>query len=184
MENKEKYDSYSLWGDPSHWTQRGAFLTYQMLMKEINAQNGDKYLVLEEDDYDIKLTDQGKVIFGGIHEEDYQENFKIREPKAYQTDEAPLFLDPNQRVSRTIFVNDDVENEDVLLVIGDSYIDGYIIDDLAESFAKTVMVWGGYTTEIKALVDYYHPTIVINENAERCDRTNAMIISAKNIQGE
>lgn len=184
LSQKDEYDFFSVWGDASHWTERGAFVAYQALMEEINAHNNEKYLILQEDDYEITLTDQGSELFGGIHQEDYLEKFSLKEPKAYRTEEEPLFLSPHQRESRTIFVNDHVDNDDVLLVIGDSYIDHYIIDDLAESFSKTVMVWGEYTREIERLVEYYHPTIVINENAERSDETSNMVAAAKTLRGE
>lgn len=31
---KSKYDTYSVWGDPSHWTPRGAYLTYIQVMEK------------------------------------------------------------------------------------------------------------------------------------------------------
>lgn len=58
----------------------------------------------------------------------------------------------------------------IYCVIGDSYIDNFIIDDLEESFQKTVMACGEHVQNIEELIDYHHPAIVINENAEMCDR--------------
>jgi hypothetical protein len=49
-------------GDSTHWTQRGAYIGYRMLMKKINENNYDKYPVLQETDYDITVNDMG-----GLH---------------------------------------------------------------------------------------------------------------------
>jgi len=171
-EKKKEYDTYCKWGDVSHWTQRGAYLGYQLLMAEINNHNKGKYRVLDENDFIITITDQGKTLFGGIHEEERLENFELKAPSAYQTDEPPLFLSSWAHKSRLIYRNDDVENTDTVLILGDSYFDEYIYEYLAESFHETIQVWGDYSPEFIKMIDYYNPSIVIVENAERSDRTN------------
>lgn len=181
IEKKKKYDTYSVWGDATHWTQRGAFISYQQLMGAINAEFDNKYLVLQESDYDITMTDQGTTAFGGIHKVDMEENFSIKNPKATQTNEEPLFLSMWQNKTRTIFENPFVDNEDTLVILGDSYFDGFIADDLAESFRKTVLIWGDYTSNLKEIEEYYHPTIIISENAERCLRMDGIINAAATI---
>ena len=179
---KLQYDTYSEWGDATHWTQRGAFIGYNILMSEINQKSNRKYKVLTEEDYQIDITDQGSTLFGGIHKEDYIEKFSINNPKAYLTEEAPAWLSQWQSRSRTIYQNDCIDNEDVLLVLGDSYFDSYLYDDFAESFHKVVFIWGDYFGELVDIVDYYQPTIVVAENAERCDRTKLVILAAEKIQ--
>lgn len=178
IDAKDEYATYSVWGDATHWTQRGAYIGYQLLMDEINKNNDGRYKVLTEDDYNITITDQGETLFGGIHKADMLENFEIKDPKAYKTGEEPLLRTQWGDSSHQVFFNDSVDNEDTLLIIGDSYFDGFLYDDLAESFHRVVQVWGEYVGNIEELVEYYHPVIVICENAERCDRTGAMINAA------
>lgn len=178
IEAKSQYDTYSKWGDATHWTQRGAYIGYRMLMEEINLNSDNRYRILDEADYDITVTDQGRTQFGGIHKEDYLENFAIREPKAYLTDEEPAWLSESAYRSRLIYQNDSVDNEDTLLIIGDSYFDNFLYDDLAESFHRTVLLWGDYCNDFVQMIDYYNPAIVIVENAERCDRTDAFAATA------
>lgn len=48
IEGKMQYDTYSKWGDATHWTQRGAFIGYQKLMETINSNNNRKYKILKE----------------------------------------------------------------------------------------------------------------------------------------
>lgn len=182
IENKDKYATYGYWADATHWTQRGAYFAYRMLMDRINIDCNGKYLVLQEADYDITWEDQGKTFLGNVHREDVLENFAIAQPKAKLKDEAPLFLSEWANQSRKIYRNDQVDNQDTLLIIGDSYFDNYLYDDLAESFHRTVMVWGNYIQNLPKLLDTYHPDIVIYEMAERAETTWAAKKCAESIQ--
>lgn len=182
IDEKGNCNTYSVWGDATHWTQRGAYLSYRMLMNKINMRVGNKYKILEESNYDISITDQGSTIFGGIHKADMEENFEILDAKAYLTDEPPLYLSEWQSQSRTIFRNESVDNNDTILIIGDSYFDTYLVDDIAESFNETVLIWGDYINNMQEMIEYYHPTIIICENAERCKRFGAMVSLSKQLQ--
>ena len=184
IDAKSEYDTYGTWYDPTHWTQRGAFIGYSMLMSEINDNNDGKYKVLDETDYNITVKDQGSTIFGGIHEKDMLEDFEIKNPESYETDEEPLYLSPSADKTRKIRQNDSVDNDDTLLILGDSYFDGFLYDDLSESFHRVVQIWGDYTANIEEIVDYYKHAIVVCENAERCDRTQQMILAAKAVKGK
>lgn len=184
INGKQDYDTYSKWGDATHWTQRGAYIGYNLLMSEINKNNAGKYRVLEEKDYEITITDQGSTLFGGIHKEEYLENFVIREPKAYQTEEAPVWLSQWANCSRLVYFNDSVNNSDTLLILGDSYFDNFLYDDFAESFSKVVLVWGDYARDFSKMIEYYNPTIVVVENAERCDRTGNFAAAALELLNE
>lgn len=84
---KDNYESYSKWGDSSHWTQRGAFVGYQKLMGEINNNNNGIYKMLQENDYNITVKDQGVILSGGIHKVCLLEKFEIKNPQAYLTNE-------------------------------------------------------------------------------------------------
>lgn len=165
---KEHFDTYSKWGDSTHWTQRGAFIGYQELMKAINNKNSGKYKVLQENDYNITETDQGVTLFGGIHKQCILENFELKNPQAYLTNEKlSLYSDiPTHR----FFTNDSVNNDTRLLILGDSYFNSFIVDDIAESFYETVIIWGDYCGNLGDIVDAYEPDIIVVENAERCDR--------------
>ena len=178
---KSQYETYSLYGDPSHWTRRGAYIGYLELMGAINAENDNKYKVLQESEYDLSLTDQGSTFFGGVHEVNMLEKFELLDPKAYETNEKLTYLAEDER--HRVFTNDAVDNDTRVLVLGDSYVNSYIIDDLAESFHETIIIWGDHTKYMKEIVAAYQPDIVICENAERCDRTGPMNAAAERIQG-
>ena len=161
---------YGSWYDPTHWTPRGAYVGYRQLMETINLKNDHRYRVLEEDDYLIDLQDRGARYFDSIHQEDMVELFTIKNPRASESEDKSALgkfgEDPNNR----LFLNDQAGNDTRILVLGDSYLAGYLIDDIAESFAVTMLVWGSYTPDLKKVVEQCRPDIIIMENAERVNR--------------
>lgn len=176
IDAKDVYETYSVWGDSTHWTQRGAFIGYQKLMNTINANSEKEYKVLQESDYSITKTDQGTTLFGGIHRPDYLENFELKTVKAVLTnDKLTLYAD---EPSHSFYTNDQVDNDTTVLVIGDSYFNSFIIDDLAESFHEVIIIWGDYLADAKNIIDSYDPNIVIVEAAERVDRSGGVIAAA------
>lgn len=182
---KKRYDTYSKWGDATHWTPRGAFIGYQKLMKVLNDNNHGKYKILQEDNYEIAEKDQGLTLFGGIHKECILEEFEIKNPQAYMTNEKlSLYADDKRH---KFYTNDSVNNRDCVLVLGDSYFNNFIVDDIAESFYETLIIWGDYCDDFVNIIDTYEPDIVIIENAERCDRTEyfaKMALSIKDVKEE
>ena len=176
IEAKNNYDTYSKFGDSTHWTQRGAFIGYQLLMDKVNALNSNNYKVLKESDYNITLKDMGLTLFGGIHRICMLENFDIKNPQAKITnDKLTLFAEDKSNSFRT---NESVNNKTRVLILGDSYFNSFIVDDIAESFYETILIWGDYSQHFKTIIETYKPNIVIIENAERCDRTDALANAA------
>ncbi len=179
---KDRFHSYGTWYDSSHWTPRGAYLSYQLIMQEIDRKNPGRYRILNEEDYDLTIADMGEVRFGGIHETDMEECFEIKNPTAYQSEEEPIRLSRYANESRHIFYNDQVDNNDTLLIVGDSYIEGYLYDDFAESFHRVVFVRATMARYIEELVNYYKPTIVLHENVERQDGSGEIIVAANELR--
>ena len=179
IKGKSEYSTYSVWGDPTHWTPRGAYIGYKNLMHAINNGKEKTYKILQESDYNITITDQGSTLFGGIHRSDYLERFDIIEPKASLTNEKLELYAEDQR--HKFYTNNYIGNNTRLLVIGDSYFNNFLIDDLAESFHEVIIIWGDYLYDFQHIIDEYNPDIVIVEAAERVDRRNAVIAGAKAI---
>ncbi len=167
-------ETFGRYTDPSHWTEYGGYLAYRELMETLNAGADGSYPVLEPEDYDLTMEDQGTTLYGGIHEVDMQEAYHIKAPAAVEDD---TMIVPLEGTGHRIFTCDAADNDDVLLIIGDSYVENYILDDIAESFGTTIFVWGDYSDKFMDFVELYHPTIVLNENAERCSYRFPMIVS-------
>lgn len=179
LEAKKQYPVYSKWGDPTHWTDRGAFIGYQAIMEMINRYSGMSLPVLQEADYRIEIKDGGMTFYENVHKEDRMEFFTIAEPKAVRQDGLPNGFLEDYRHST--FLNEQAGNDLKLLIMGDSYINSYIVEDFAESFAQTWMVWGDYTEKLPEVVETLQPDIVIYECAERVDRSSAVIALSKNL---
>ena len=59
LEAKGQYEVYSNWGDPSHWSERGAFVGYQYIMEQLQKGLGCELKVLQEQDYVITVEECG-----------------------------------------------------------------------------------------------------------------------------
>ena len=179
-DGKAEYETYSRWGDPTHWSPRGAITGYRKLMEALNEDAAEPCPVLMDEDYEISWTDQGLTLYETIHQKDLLEKFDIRDPKAKDTKEK-LTLFADDRRSR-FYTNPAAPNDSRLVIIGDSYFDYYIIDDIAESFHETIFFWGDHLTDLKEIVQEYGPDILVVENAEREDRTALLIEEAEKIK--
>ena len=80
------------------------------------------------------------------------------------------------------YTNDYVDNKTRLLIIGDSYFDSYIMDDLAESFYETIIVRGDYLSDFQEIIDTYDAAVVVIEAAERVDRTGVIVDAAQSMR--
>ena len=56
-DGKSVKPTYSVWGDPTHWNQRGAYIGYVKLLDAINKNSDIQYRVLQEADYNITTPD-------------------------------------------------------------------------------------------------------------------------------
>ena len=173
IELKGQYDTYSKYGDATHWTQRGAYIGYIKLMEALNAKNESEFRVLGEEDYNLTFKDQGSTLFGGIHFAEDIEEFEIKNPAAVLTNEKLTFLGEDKL--HRYYTNDVVDNDVRLLILGDSYFADFLLDDLAESFHEVLIIWADYIMDIPQIMEVYKPDIVVLECAERCDRTRRVI---------
>lgn len=177
---KSQYDVFTSWGDPTHWSERGAIVAYRHMMEQINRDFDGQLKVLQDEDYDIVMKNVGMTLNETIHQDCMAESFTIKNPKATVSDinEMGRWVDEKWH---TIRKNPDAGNDLTLLIIGDSYFYNYLVDDIAESFGTLWFVWGDYLTDMPALMDLCQPDIVIVECAERVDRSPTVIDLAQTL---
>lgn len=182
LQYKKEEKVYSNWGDPSHWNQKGAYVGYLSLMNCINANNNDGYRVLGLDDYNIYNEDEGCYLNKVIHHVDIEEQMDIKEPNAVRIPDIHAMKEFSEDERHKIYTNESVDNSTHVLILGDSYLDSFILDDLAESFSETWLIWGDYFPQLKEILSIYNPDIIIFECAERCDRSNAVMECAETLE--
>ncbi len=182
LDNKSQYETYSNWGDPTHWTERGAYLGYKYIMSAINANNNNEFLILQEEDYEITVQDAGITLNNTIHKEDLLEHFVIKEPKAY-AQERSVMGEWSSNELHNAWKNENASSDKKLLLLCDSYIDGFIDDDFAESFSEVWLIRADYTLYMEDIVDLYDPDIIIYECAERVDRSTRVCELADILNG-
>ena len=168
LDADESYVTYSKWGDPWHWSQRGGIIAYREIMNMLNQNNQDSIRVLSDDDFNITYTDQGMTISSSLHQVDMEENFSVKDQHVYLDEEADMgefALDNRNHVWK----NPDTGANKKILIYGDSYLNNYIIWYVAESFCETWGVRMEHLTELDKAVEMEKPDIVLIESAERVD---------------
>ena len=165
---RDNYEIYSRFGEPVHWTDRGAFMSYRALMERINEDHGGRFRILGEEDYDIELSDCGMDFFGGaVYHSNISECFILKNPRAHEDDALFPDIGSYSGNKKIVYINESVGNDTKVLVIGNSFMADYILDDMAESFYETAMVWADPDSRIKEITEAYAPDIVVIEMVER-----------------
>lgn len=174
---RTQYDIFSHWGDPTHWTSRGAYMGYRHMMERINRDMEQPLTILDEEDYEITLEVQE----GPDGQSEQIEKFNIRDAKAQQVNISAMgeWAEDHRH---SIWKNSDAGNDKRLLLMGDSYFNSYLVDDIAESFGEVWLVWGEYTNDLPEIVELCKPDVVIYECAERVDRSESVCNLAESLQ--
>lgn len=165
---KDSYEVYSNWGDPTHWTHRGAYIGYRYVMDTLNQDLGLTLPVLDEADYDISRYDGSVTINQVLKQYDELEYFTIRSPKAQKQDSA-LMGTFGKDYRHSLWKNPDAATDKKLLLVCDSYTNDFITEDYAESFAEVWLVWTEYIGQLPEILASYDADIVLMEAAERVD---------------
>ena len=170
IKEKCNHPTFGKWNEPWHWNMRGEYTAYKLLMNSINSNNNNKYKTLDEhEDFNISMVDMGQTI-NGVHQVDLSESFVIKKTKAKRNDSYLTYIPKLGELHQGYYVNNDVDNKDTLLIMGDSYVNWWMFPQLAESFHKTVMFDANslIDDQLVRTVDAYNPNIVFFENCERC----------------
>ena len=178
IENKNKYEVYSKYGDPVHWTPRGAFIGYTELFRTINSNSKYQYPYLTEDDFDITITDQGMEYHGGVKRANMSEDFALKDSvkKAQYLEGQAAKKYPSVPGDKSYnYVNPEAGNDTRTLVVCNSYIINYHIrQDIAQSFGETLFVWSEVKADTAEWIEEFDPDVVIIESAERFEEYNGI----------
>ena len=177
LDSKGQYDVFSHWGDPTHWTDRGAYIGYRYMMDTVCQDTGLPLKILQESDYTITM----ETYTGAKGGSEQIELFTVKDPKAVKSD-VSVMGKWAEDVRHSVWKNPEAGNDRKLLLMGDSYYNNYLIDDIAESFSEVWLVWGDYTGDLPEIVELYQPDLVIYECAERVDRSWAIHALAQELQ--
>lgn len=183
LKEKTAKDVYGTWADPSHWNQTGAKIGYREIMRVINCHNGERLRVLNDEDYDIRYTDQGATLFDIVHEEDYTNSYVIKKDNA--KGKKKQFPEKySHHPNNFYFENDSTGNDLCLMLLDDSYIRKFILKDFAQSFKITLNINRDYMGDgnFISMIDMFEPDIVIYEQTERSDGTEDVMEAAFEIK--
>lgn len=174
LEEKENEFVYSVWGDVTHWNQHGAYIGYLEAMRIINAHEEENYRILCNENFVVTVVDQGNNLNGIIHKTDMQKSYVIANPQSSCVDKASYLGEYAKDERHHVFQNIAADNRTRLLIVGDSYIEQFLLQNFAENFYEVIFVQADYTKKMADIIEITKPDIVIYECAERCDRTGVV----------
>ena len=166
LKAKETTTVYSPRYDNAHWNSYGAFLGYQDLMDRVKKYYPN-IKTLSWEDFEIKPYEREFNLYNAIHFKETDLSFKLKK-NSTAIEEKDKFANLN-------LIHGDLsvayKNEDTklpkLLILGDSYLYGYLTPYLAESFSEMNFIYTDNISRLKTFVDLYKPDIVLYENVER-----------------
>ncbi|OKP85497.1 hypothetical protein [Paenibacillus sp. P32E] len=157
---------YSPRYDIGHWNSYGAFVGYTELMKKIKNYYPD-IKVFSIDDFDINSYQREEKIYNAISFSETDKSFDLKSKR--QATQTYGLLDNLQLSNGTMAVT--YQNRDKslpkALILGDSYLYGFMTPNLAESFSETTFIYTDNIDRIRSFVNDFKPDIVIYENVER-----------------
>lgn len=154
--------------DPLHWNERGSYLGYQIMMKEIH-RDFEQVPVLQESDF--LITEEERIVELYGYEYPYAEMspvYTVREPKAVEITETTQdrweFLHYKEHTHE--YINEASVNDLKILLVGDSFVRMFLKDDIAESFYGTLSIDWLNISILDEVVEEYQPNIVVFESAQ------------------
>lgn len=176
MQAKNNATVYSPRFDNAHWNTYGAFVGYTELMKRVSNYYPN-IKVLTWDDINVSKYNREIKIYNAVSfvEEDYSLSL-INKATAIQTNgilDKLNLLTSNMSVS----YRNNNSNYPKALVLGDSYLYGFLTPFLAESFSELNFIYTANMDKIKQYIELFKPDIVIYENVERSFEGTMNILS-------
>lgn len=168
---KEKKDRviYSKASDTSHWNKYGAFIGYSQIMKGLQEQTPN-IKVLDKDDYIISPIEKDVYIANKLYttETDYQFEYQGQRTASEDSSffEQIGYTSQDPWCSYRHFVNSDKELPKAV-IIGDSYVWMFMLEDIAESFSEVVFIHQLDINNLDKVIDFVEPDNIIIAGLDR-----------------
>ncbi|BCJ93386.1 hypothetical protein acsn021_09550 [Anaerocolumna cellulosilytica] len=162
--------------DCTHWNMNGAFVGYTEIIKQLSKKYSNLKCYEKEDFVIETLKSKGAI----SHLSEFNilnkamafddEIFSYHLKKGYQAQQSAempegVEIDVNDKYFH--YTNTNIENEQSILIIGDSYIYSFILPLLAEHFSELYFVNYTSAQELMNLQNIVHADIVLYEFVDR-----------------
>lgn len=175
---KETTTVYSPRYDNAHWNSYGAFVGYLDLMDRIKNYYPN-IKIISWADFEITPYEREFNLYNAIQFKETDLSLKYKKNSS-SFEEKDKFANLNL-IHGDLSVS--YKNEDdklpKLLILGDSYLYGYLTPYLAESFSEMNFIYTDNISRLKTFIDLYDPDIVLYENVERMlDNTLPLLMTS------
>lgn len=160
--------------DGSHWNMNGAFIGYQELMNLIKKDIPD-IKILNKEDFDItEIKKRGlfihtsdiKILNDNLNFDDTGYSYDLREGyhSEIKSTGEEMGIDPNLNF---FHYYNDTAKEGTLFIVGDSYMYGFLLPIIAESFENVYFIRNADAETIIELSTKINPDVFVLEVVER-----------------
>lgn len=163
MEGKQTRTVYAALKDRYHWNNTGAQIGYQVLMRRA-ANHLPGLLIFGDDDYQIRKIEHTTRYPWGMEVTESDLDYSLMQARQ-ATQDSSFFerikfktRDPWKAYKYYINKNESLPSA---IVIGDSFVNGYFIDDMAESFYELVFIDRFDQPMMPVLINEINPDIII-----------------------
>ena len=165
LEAKKNEQVYSKNYDNAHWNIYGAFIGYQVLMKNIQAYFPD-IKSLKIYDFDVKKYERTSKLNGAITFSEEAYSFIPKYESSIDEDVDYWLGDTLLENQHYRYINKD-KSLPKILIIGDSYMYMELLPILAESFSELTFIHNHDVEFVKKYIEELSPDIVVYESVER-----------------
>ena len=148
--------------DASHWNWRGAFIGYRSMMENIKSKL-PKLRILEKEDFSVTPNQVETILHGKrvIEEDSIWHRTEERQSKRDDTilNSLNLELKDPWKANRA-YVNEEHSEDPKAVIVGDSYLWMFFLDDIADSFSEMIFITIEDTGSLFSIIDQFQPDIV------------------------
>jgi len=173
LDSKQEYGEYLYQRSDSHWSELGAYISYEEVMRKFEETAGEAYIKLELLSYDVEPADGyeiDKVLGLANYNKDYKLSLSYKNGSEFKKE---FLTDETNWNSACKYTNKNALNQKSLLILGDSF-SIHLIPLFAQTFVEVyfVSVDESFTVLsaeqlVRQLIDESGMDIVLIESVER-----------------
>jgi hypothetical protein len=149
--------------DANHWSNYGAYLAYTGMMEKI-SEKYPQLQILQPEDFDITEQDFYTTTAFGFESSEKDLVYNLKHDSTHS--DKDYFEKHEIQLKDTwhswnYYCNDDNSSLPKVLIIGDSYVWEFLLQDISQSFSETAFIHISDYPQTGNVIQVLHPDIVI-----------------------
>lgn len=170
---RNKYSDDLYWATDTHWSELGAFIYYQDIMRRLNASGAGPFRVLPETGYTVgEHTPSDLSNFLSYHLPSRDPKFGDSSwptlPAKHVASGIPVSPDTADAILKNVKHNPQALNPQKIMIIGDSFSDNHLLPLFQRTFASVLAFHNqSASANLQLAIETYQPDVLLLEVVER-----------------